>query len=202
MINRVHRAVAEGWTASALPSLAEYVEIPALSPDFDASWADDRAPARGRRARPGLDRRPRDSGREVRDPRTGRALAAAGGRRARDPGAAAQGTVAPVRPPRQAAPGRRLVRRARPVDPWCATAGCTAAARSTTATRATRRRSRSRPCTRPAASTPGRCCCWRPARSPGARTCPRTWSTWPAGSATCRWWCAWTRAAATTSGCG
>ncbi|HWG24229.1 M20/M25/M40 family metallo-hydrolase [Actinospica sp.] len=38
--NRVHSAVAEGWSASALPSLAEFVEIPALSPGFDASWAE------------------------------------------------------------------------------------------------------------------------------------------------------------------
>jgi acetylornithine deacetylase/succinyl-diaminopimelate desuccinylase-like protein len=37
--NTVHRAVAEGWSASALPSLAEFVEIPALSPGFDTSWA-------------------------------------------------------------------------------------------------------------------------------------------------------------------
>jgi hypothetical protein len=38
--SKVHRAVAEGWTSSALPSLVEFVEIPALSPGFDASWAE------------------------------------------------------------------------------------------------------------------------------------------------------------------
>ncbi len=38
--NTVHRAVAEGWSTSALPSLAEFVEIPALSPGFDTSWAE------------------------------------------------------------------------------------------------------------------------------------------------------------------
>jgi acetylornithine deacetylase/succinyl-diaminopimelate desuccinylase-like protein len=36
--SKVHDAVAEGWSASALPSLAAFVEIPALSPGFDASW--------------------------------------------------------------------------------------------------------------------------------------------------------------------
>jgi acetylornithine deacetylase/succinyl-diaminopimelate desuccinylase-like protein len=38
--NTVRRAVAEGWSASALPSLTEFVEIPALSPGFDTSWAE------------------------------------------------------------------------------------------------------------------------------------------------------------------
>ena len=38
--NTVHRAVAEGWSASALASLTEFVEIPALSPGFDTSWAE------------------------------------------------------------------------------------------------------------------------------------------------------------------
>ena len=38
--NKVHDAVAEGWTGSALPSLAGLVEIPALSPGFDAAWAE------------------------------------------------------------------------------------------------------------------------------------------------------------------
>lgn len=36
----VHGVVETGWMASALPSLAEYIKIPALSPDFDASWAE------------------------------------------------------------------------------------------------------------------------------------------------------------------
>ena len=36
----VHGVVETGWMASALPSLAVYIKIPALSPDFDASWAE------------------------------------------------------------------------------------------------------------------------------------------------------------------
>lgn len=36
----VHRAVAAGWDSSALPSLVEFVKVPALSPGFDASWAE------------------------------------------------------------------------------------------------------------------------------------------------------------------
>jgi acetylornithine deacetylase/succinyl-diaminopimelate desuccinylase-like protein len=38
--SKVSLAVADGWSASALPSLAGLVEIPALSPDFDARWAE------------------------------------------------------------------------------------------------------------------------------------------------------------------
>jgi acetylornithine deacetylase/succinyl-diaminopimelate desuccinylase-like protein len=38
--SEVHRAVTEGWTSSALPSLVEFVGIPALSPGFDAAWAE------------------------------------------------------------------------------------------------------------------------------------------------------------------
>lgn len=38
--SEVHTAVERGWADSALPSLMEYVEIPALSPAFDASWAE------------------------------------------------------------------------------------------------------------------------------------------------------------------
>ena len=37
---KVHDAVSERWTGSALPSLAGLVEIPALSPGFDAAWAE------------------------------------------------------------------------------------------------------------------------------------------------------------------
>lgn len=35
----IRRLVDERWTRSALPSLAEFVRIPALSPMYDASWA-------------------------------------------------------------------------------------------------------------------------------------------------------------------
>jgi acetylornithine deacetylase/succinyl-diaminopimelate desuccinylase-like protein len=35
---KVHEAVTNGWTDQVLPSLAGLVEIPALSPAFDASW--------------------------------------------------------------------------------------------------------------------------------------------------------------------
>jgi len=35
---RVREAVVSGWADQVLPSLAGLVEIPALSPDFDASW--------------------------------------------------------------------------------------------------------------------------------------------------------------------
>ena len=38
--NEVQDAVAEGWASSALPSLIEFVKIPALSPGYDASWAE------------------------------------------------------------------------------------------------------------------------------------------------------------------
>ena len=38
--SKVHGVVAGGWSGSALSSLAEFVEIPALSPGFDASWAE------------------------------------------------------------------------------------------------------------------------------------------------------------------
>ena len=38
--SKVHDAVEQAWTASALPSLSGLVEIPALSPAFDASWAE------------------------------------------------------------------------------------------------------------------------------------------------------------------
>lgn len=34
----VREAVVSGWTDQVLPSLAGLVEIPALSPAFDASW--------------------------------------------------------------------------------------------------------------------------------------------------------------------
>lgn len=37
--SEVHAAVADGWAESALPSLVEFVGIPALSPAFDADWA-------------------------------------------------------------------------------------------------------------------------------------------------------------------
>jgi acetylornithine deacetylase/succinyl-diaminopimelate desuccinylase-like protein len=37
---RVHDTVAEGWTGSVLPSMAGLIEIPALSPGFDAAWAE------------------------------------------------------------------------------------------------------------------------------------------------------------------
>src|ERR1022692_4102452 len=35
---RVREAVVSGWADPVLPSLARLVEIPALSPNFDASW--------------------------------------------------------------------------------------------------------------------------------------------------------------------
>jgi acetylornithine deacetylase/succinyl-diaminopimelate desuccinylase-like protein len=38
--SRVHNSVAQGWSESALTSLVGLVEIPALSPGFDASWAE------------------------------------------------------------------------------------------------------------------------------------------------------------------
>jgi acetylornithine deacetylase/succinyl-diaminopimelate desuccinylase-like protein len=38
--SKVHDAVAAGWNDSALASLVEFVGIPALSPGFDASWAE------------------------------------------------------------------------------------------------------------------------------------------------------------------
>jgi acetylornithine deacetylase/succinyl-diaminopimelate desuccinylase-like protein len=38
--SKVHDAVEQAWATSALPSLAGLVEIPALSPSFDASWAE------------------------------------------------------------------------------------------------------------------------------------------------------------------
>jgi acetylornithine deacetylase/succinyl-diaminopimelate desuccinylase-like protein len=37
---KVRAAVADCWADHVLPSLAEFVEIPALSPSFDASWAE------------------------------------------------------------------------------------------------------------------------------------------------------------------
>ena len=36
----VHRAVTQAWDTSALPSLSALVAIPALSPGFDAAWAE------------------------------------------------------------------------------------------------------------------------------------------------------------------
>jgi acetylornithine deacetylase/succinyl-diaminopimelate desuccinylase-like protein len=38
--SKVHDAIEQAWATSALPSLSGLVEIPALSPGFDAAWAE------------------------------------------------------------------------------------------------------------------------------------------------------------------
>ena len=152
----VRASVERSWNDEVLPSLAGLVEIPALSPAFDAHWPGQWPAAGGGGPRAGLDRRPRAA-----RGAPARSSSWRGGPRCFSwtcpppPGA---GTAAPCcctgtwTSSRRSAAGPTGSARGRPC---CATAGCTAAARSTTATRATRRPPRWRRCRRPAASTPG-----------------------------------------------
>lgn len=201
----IRETVRVRWAAdsgTATGSLAGLVEIPALSPAFDAEWATTRQlHAAVDHVRTYLDARgfPGASTEVVELP--GRTPVLLLDVPATDGARGDETVVVYGHLDKQPAAGEWSPG----LGPWTPSspaAGCTAAARATTGTRPTRRRPPSKRCTRAAAPMRARSSCWRRARSPAAPTSVHIWNTCGRGWARSASSSASTLPARTTNGCG